>query len=104
MNCGGETLTRAEKFEETSTVNKRLATANFLSCGEWRPFCRLTKTACYRNHGEAVSVVLPSDWKNRFTRLVETASLLGTSLGQFASASLREKVSKAYTLIYPFYE
>ncbi|MEQ2301782.1 hypothetical protein AMECASPLE_039726 [Ameca splendens] len=29
--------------------------------------------------------------KTGFTRLVETASLLGTSLGQFASAGLREK-------------
>ncbi|MEQ2300444.1 hypothetical protein AMECASPLE_025501, partial [Ameca splendens] len=29
--------------------------------------------------------------ENRFTRLIETASLLGTSLGQFASAGLREK-------------
>ncbi|MED6294731.1 hypothetical protein CHARACLAT_024083 [Characodon lateralis] len=102
MNCGGETLTRAEKFEETSTVNKQLATANLLSCGEWRPFCQPAKTACYRNHGDAVSVVLPSDWKNRFTRLVETASLLGTSLGQFASAGFREKAINAYTLIYPF--
>ncbi|MED6240031.1 hypothetical protein ATANTOWER_015019 [Ataeniobius toweri] len=36
-------------------------------------------------------VVLLSGRENRFTRLVETASLLGTSLGQFASAGLREK-------------
>ncbi|MED6269273.1 hypothetical protein CHARACLAT_031453 [Characodon lateralis] len=39
-------------------------------------------------------LVLLSGGENRFTRLVETASLLGTSLGQFASAGLREKKSK----------
>ncbi|MED6282288.1 hypothetical protein CHARACLAT_030523 [Characodon lateralis] len=33
-------LSRAEKFEETSTVFKQLATANLFSCGEWWLFCR----------------------------------------------------------------
>ncbi|MED6243405.1 hypothetical protein ATANTOWER_019694 [Ataeniobius toweri] len=70
-------LSRAAKFEEMSTVFKRLATANLLS-------------ARYRNHGDAAPVVLLSGRENRFTRLVETVSLLGTSLGQFASAGLRE--------------
>ncbi|MEQ2305425.1 hypothetical protein AMECASPLE_037691, partial [Ameca splendens] len=49
------------------------------------------QTARYRNHGDAAPVVLLSGKENRFTRLVETASLLGTSLGQFASVGLREK-------------
>ncbi|MED6272408.1 hypothetical protein CHARACLAT_030008 [Characodon lateralis] len=49
------------------------------------------QSARYRNHGDAAPVVLLSGRENRFTRLVETASLLGTSLGQFASAGLREK-------------
>ncbi|MED6254497.1 Transcription factor SOX-6 [Ataeniobius toweri] len=48
-------------------------------------------TARYRNHGDAAPVVLLSGRENRFTRLVETASLPGTSLGRFASAGLREK-------------
>ncbi|MED6253498.1 hypothetical protein ATANTOWER_031483 [Ataeniobius toweri] len=49
------------------------------------------QTARYCNHGDAAPVVLLSGRENRFTRLVETASLPGTSLGQFASAGLREK-------------
>ncbi|MEQ2248266.1 hypothetical protein ILYODFUR_017470 [Ilyodon furcidens] len=36
-------------------------------------------------------VVLLSGRENCFIQLVETMSLLGTSLGQFASAGLREK-------------
>ncbi|MEQ2282873.1 hypothetical protein AMECASPLE_005202 [Ameca splendens] len=39
--------------------------------------------------------------ENRFTRLVERASLLGTSLGQFASADLREKQRDISTLSPP---
>ncbi|MEQ2316597.1 hypothetical protein AMECASPLE_034055 [Ameca splendens] len=77
-----------------------MATANRLKTvgsGEWRLFCWLSKlhitvqTAHYRNHGDAARVVFLSGREIRFTRLVETPSLLGTSLGQFASAGLREK-------------
>ncbi|MEQ2255353.1 Protein jagged-1 [Ilyodon furcidens] len=42
-------------------------------------------------------VVLLSGRENCFTQLVETTSLLGTSLGQFASAGLREK--KSFSLV-----
>ncbi|MED6273020.1 hypothetical protein CHARACLAT_002475 [Characodon lateralis] len=52
-----------------STVFKRLATANLLSCGEWRLFCWPAKTARYRNHGDAAPVVLLSDRENRSARL-----------------------------------
>ncbi|MEQ2254470.1 hypothetical protein ILYODFUR_004114 [Ilyodon furcidens] len=64
-----EKLSRAAKFEETSTVFKQLATANLLSCGEWRPFCRPAKTARYRNHGDTAPVVLLLDRENRSARL-----------------------------------
>ncbi|MEQ2301787.1 hypothetical protein AMECASPLE_039756, partial [Ameca splendens] len=37
--------------------------------------------------------------ENRFTWLVETASLLGISLGQFAFAGLREKQRDISTLV-----
>ncbi|MEQ2229711.1 hypothetical protein ILYODFUR_021664, partial [Ilyodon furcidens] len=44
-------------------------TANLLSCGEWRPFCRPAKTARYRNYGDAAPVVLLSGRENRSASL-----------------------------------
>ncbi|KAK5602239.1 hypothetical protein CRENBAI_015059 [Crenichthys baileyi] len=103
MNRGEETLSRVVKFEETSTVNKRLATANLFSCGEWRLFYRPPKlhvTTLMRSR-------LSSFQTGRTAALgfVETASLLGTSLEHSLLLQASErKSSNAYTLISPFYE
>ncbi|MED6292587.1 hypothetical protein CHARACLAT_001918 [Characodon lateralis] len=80
------------KFEGTSSQQRVSFQLTSVAVDERRLVVSASHTARYRNHGDAAPVVLLSGRENRFTRLVETASLLGTSLGWFASAGLREKL------------
>ncbi|MEQ2293414.1 hypothetical protein AMECASPLE_033178 [Ameca splendens] len=79
VNHAEEKLSRVTKFEETSTVNKGLASANLRSCWWGGSFCRPGKL-----HVTAVTMVMRSPLsflqtgKTAPLGVVETGSLLGT--------------------------
>ncbi|MEQ2227594.1 hypothetical protein ILYODFUR_039225 [Ilyodon furcidens] len=103
MNCGEETLSRATRFEEPSTVNKRFASA--VAMDERRVVLSANQLHSYCNHGDAVSVVLLPDWENHSTRLRRDRVSAGKrSRTQFDSAGLREKVKQCLYFNFPFYE
>ncbi|MEQ2221479.1 hypothetical protein ILYODFUR_016348 [Ilyodon furcidens] len=79
MNRVEEKLSRATKFEETSTVNKGFAAANLRSCGVGRLVLSTGQTARYCcNHGDAVPLSFLQTGKTAPISVVETESLLGT--------------------------
>ncbi|MED6266184.1 hypothetical protein CHARACLAT_033183 [Characodon lateralis] len=90
MNRGEETLSGATRFEETSTVNKRLARLTSVAVDEIRLILSTNQLHSYRNHGDRVSVVLLPDRENCSTRLRRDR----VSAGNFLEHSLLLQASE----------